>query len=81
MNTCYFCRGDIERAVVDYMAKDKEGYVLVQGLPVERCKQCHEIYLDPPAARAVEAARKHRIESKTSLVIPVMPSGLAAQGV
>lgn len=75
MKTCYFCRGAIESAVTDYMAHDAAGYLLVKNLTVERCTQCHEVYLGPEAARAVESARLKRSELTESVSIPVATAG------
>jgi YgiT-type zinc finger domain-containing protein len=45
MTTCYFCKGRIEPARVDYMYNAAGRYALVRGLPVERCAQCGALFL------------------------------------
>lgn len=75
MNTCYFCRGTVEPAIVDYMTHDQAGYLLVKELAVHRCTQCHEIYLDPQSLRVIEKARRCRAEANEQLSIPVYSAG------
>jgi hypothetical protein len=49
-----------------------EDYFLVRRLPVERCTQCGEVYLDHEAAMIVDKAAQHLPDAEEHLSVPVM---------
>ena len=75
MKKCYFCRGTIERARIEYMARSEGGYVLVRDLPVERCTQCGEVYLDEAASKEVDTALSNAGQAAERLEVPVVRAG------
>ena len=72
MKTCYFCKGPVAPARVDYMAQAHNQYVMVQRLAVERCVQCGEIYLDVAASREIDKALARAASPDSHLDIPVV---------
>jgi len=72
MTTCYFCKGRIEPARIDYMYNAAGRYALVRGLPVERCAQCGEVYLDDAASRRIDAALANAGAVREHLDVPVV---------
>ncbi len=72
MNTCYVCKGPIETAHVDHMVNRSGKFTLVKDLPVERCTQCGEIYLDDQASRKVDDALSKAALSHEHLDVPVV---------
>ncbi|HNR31537.1 MAG TPA: YgiT-type zinc finger protein [Candidatus Hydrogenedentes bacterium] len=72
MNTCYYCKGDIERARIEHMARARDGYVFVRNLSVERCTQCGEVYLDAAASRQIDAALDDADSAQERLQVPVV---------
>lgn len=72
MSTCYFCKGNVVRARIDYMAQSKGDYVLIRNLPVEQCTQCGEVFLDVPASRQIDAALADAAGADERVEIPVV---------
>jgi len=72
VKTCFLCRGAVEVGRVDYMANRAGRYALVKNLPVERCVQCGEVYLDADASRQVDAALANAATAEERLDVPVV---------
>ena len=72
MKTCYFCKGPVAPAVIDYMASKRGQYVLVADLRVEKCGQCGEVYLDYDAAVRVDEAIARADTADEHLAVPVI---------
>ncbi|MCX5757077.1 MAG: YgiT-type zinc finger protein [Candidatus Hydrogenedentes bacterium] len=76
MKSCCFCKGPVERQVIDYMAGTKGGYVLVSGLEVEKCTQCGEVYLDTRASERIDIAVSQAAFATSHLDVPVVSCGV-----
>lgn len=72
MTTCYFCHGLVEPAKVDYMAKRQGSYTLVKNLPVTKCTQCGEVYLDTAASTCVDEAIGKSRFAQERITVPVV---------
>ena len=75
MKTCYFCKGPVEPAHIEYMASRAGHYILVKDLPVELCRQCGEVYLDDTASRQIDEAVSDVAKAEQHLNIPVVHCG------
>ncbi len=71
MKTCYFCKGIVEPARIDYMAGGKHQYVFIRDLAVEKCTQCGEVYFDPDASQQIDAALQGVSTPVDSYAVPV----------
>lgn len=72
MNTCYFCKGDVEQTTVNHMVSHGDRHVLIKGLQVEKCRQCGELFFDLDASRAVERAIKGDSATVDVIQVPVV---------
>ena len=72
MTTCYFCKGLVGPARVDYMAQAHDQYVMVRRLAVEQCAQCGEIYLSVDASREIDKALARAASPDGHLDVPVV---------
>lgn len=72
MKTCYFCKGPVAPSVVDYMATKGGKYVLISRLPVDKCTQCGEVYLDAEASTRVDDAMSRAGSTTQRLDVPVV---------
>ena len=72
MTSCYFCKGPVAPARVDYMAQAHNQYVMVRRLAVEQCGQCGEIYLGVTASREIDKAISRAGSPDAHLDVPVI---------
>lgn len=72
MKTCYVCKGPVERVRIEYMARRAGQYTLIRDLPVERCAQCGEVYLDDAASREIDNVLSRAACADASIEVPVV---------
>lgn len=77
MTACFYCNGKVEDAVIDQFLSPPGGYLLVKGLHVKRCTQCHEVFFEPEASQAIDDAIARSNVSEERISVTVVPAEVA----
>lgn len=80
LESCYFCRGTVERRHVDVDFRWGKKLKVMRGVPAGVCRQCGERYFDAGVYKAMEKLAVSRRKPATRLAVDVLEFGATVSG-
>ena len=80
LETCYFCRGTVERHDVDVDFRWGKKLKVIRRVPAGVCRQCGERYFDAGVYKAMEKLAASRCKPATRVAVDVLRFRAAAGG-
>ncbi|MGH9426644.1 MAG: YgiT-type zinc finger protein [Terriglobia bacterium] len=71
MDSCYFCKGKVERRLIRRVHQWKESLFLFKNVPAEVCTQCGETYFGSEALEQMDKIVTNQPEPEESTQVPV----------
>lgn len=71
MDSCYFCKGKVERRMIRHVHQWKESIFLFKSVPAEVCTQCGETYFGPEALEQMDRIVMTQPEPEETTQVPV----------
>ena len=76
--TCYFCRGTIEKRNVDVDFRWGKRLKVIRSVPAGVCRQCGERYFDADVYKAIEGLARSRRKPSARVAVDVLEFRAAA---
>lgn len=72
MNTCPFCKGDIDTRKINHMHKWKDEFCFFKNIKAEVCKQCGEVFFLPDTLKLIDKCVVEKKKGKKTISVPVI---------
>jgi YgiT-type zinc finger domain-containing protein len=72
METCFFCKGNIELKKITHVHKWGNDYYLFEDIKTEVCRQCGETFFLPETVKLMDEYVKEKKFGEKTICLPVI---------